>query len=100
MQAVFVHHSKFGAPMSLWVNRVRWIRHRRSRHVRFAPKADKRADASLSPLCANSDLMRRSKSIAIRFVILRWSGTSLHSRACPSTLLHALLVGFAEANQT
>ena len=29
--------------------------------VRFTPKADKRADVSLSPLCAISDLTRRSK---------------------------------------
>jgi hypothetical protein len=29
--------------------------------VRFAPKADKRADVSLSPLSANRDLTRRSK---------------------------------------
>jgi hypothetical protein len=27
----------------------------------FAPKADERADASLSPLCANSGHMHRSK---------------------------------------
>jgi hypothetical protein len=34
---------------------------RRSRHVRFAPKADKSADELLSLLCANRVLMRRSK---------------------------------------
>jgi len=33
----------------------------RLRHVRFAPKADKQADVSLSPLCANRVLTRRSK---------------------------------------
>jgi hypothetical protein len=32
-----------------------------SRHVRFAPKADKRADGSLSPLCAISRHMQCSK---------------------------------------
>src|SRR5262249_53515603 len=34
------------------------------------------------------------------FVILRWFGTFLHSRACSSTLLHALAIDFAEAAQT
>ena len=30
-------------------------------HVRFCPKADKRANVSVCPLCANSGLMHRSK---------------------------------------
>jgi hypothetical protein len=30
----------------LGVNRARWIRQPRSRHVRFAPKADKYADGA------------------------------------------------------
>jgi hypothetical protein len=30
-------------------------------HVRFAPKADKQQIISSGPLCANSDLTRRSK---------------------------------------
>jgi hypothetical protein len=36
------------------VIRDRSIRRARLRHVRFAPKADKRADVSLSPLCATT----------------------------------------------
>jgi len=35
-------------------------------HVSFAPKADKRADISLSLLCANRVLTRRSKQHCIR----------------------------------
>jgi hypothetical protein len=31
-------------------------------YVRFAPKADERADASLSPLSANSGLMHRTQT--------------------------------------
>jgi hypothetical protein len=54
-----VRHSKIGPPMTLWVIRARSIYHRRSRHVRFAPKADKQADISLSPLGAKSGLMLR-----------------------------------------
>src|SRR5262249_30497991 len=36
----------------LRVSRVGWTLCRRSRHVRFAPKADKWADIVLGPLCA------------------------------------------------
>src|SRR5262249_17409113 len=39
----------------------RSIRQRRSRHVRFAPKADKRPLASLCPLSAKRGLMHRSR---------------------------------------
>jgi hypothetical protein len=35
-------------------------------HVRFAPKADKRADVSLCPLSAKSGLMQCSKDLVIR----------------------------------
>jgi hypothetical protein len=45
----------------LGVIRVGWIHHPRSRHVRFVPKADKRTEVALSPLCAKTGLMHRSK---------------------------------------
>src|SRR5262245_25123186 len=51
--------------------RYKWVIHdrgwqgQRPKHVRFTPKADKQADISLSPLCANSDLTRRSKKAAL-----------------------------------
>ena len=75
---------------------------KRQRHhlgfVRFAPKADKRAGVSLSPLCANSDLTRRStdrrysitssararrgsNSVVAAFTCEKsWSGTSRFAR--------------------
>jgi len=40
---------------------LRVIGQQRSRHVRFAPKADKRTLASICPLSAISGLMQRSK---------------------------------------
>jgi hypothetical protein len=45
----------------LRVIRVEHDREDTAGYVRFAPKADKRADVSLSPLSANRDLTRRSK---------------------------------------
>jgi len=56
-----VRHSKIGPPMTLWVIFVRSARSRRSRDVRFAPKADMRELASICPLRAKSGLMHRSK---------------------------------------
>jgi hypothetical protein len=55
-----VRHSKIGPSMTLWVKSALERQREPTGHVRFAPKADKQADVSLSPLCANSDLTRRS----------------------------------------
>jgi hypothetical protein len=52
----------------LWVIRVRAIRLRRARHVRFASKADMQAHISLSPLCAKSgrEQMQQMKAAIVR----------------------------------
>ncbi len=47
-----VRHSKFGWRCRRWVIRARSIHHWRSRHVRFAPKADNYAGIPISPLSA------------------------------------------------
>jgi hypothetical protein len=47
------------------VNRARSIRHPRSRHVLFAPKADKEQIVWVSPLCATFGLVRRSKTALV-----------------------------------
>ena len=47
--------------VSSLVSRARSIHHWRSHHVRFAPKADKRAEVSPSRLSANRDLAHCSK---------------------------------------
>src|SRR5262245_59715299 len=38
----------------------------RSRHIRFAPEADKRADVSLSPLCTRSVINAVQQTVFIR----------------------------------
>src|SRR5262249_37707820 len=53
--------AKAGRLFPLWVIFVRSARSRRSQHVRFAPKADKRTLASICPLSAKSGLTHRSK---------------------------------------
>jgi hypothetical protein len=45
----------------LRVNSVCSDQSRLRTYVRFAPKADQRANVSLSPLCAKTGLMQRSK---------------------------------------
>jgi hypothetical protein len=57
-----VHHSKIGHSCPLWVSRDRGGRSRTSKHVRFAPKADKRTDVWLSPLCATSGCEQSQQS--------------------------------------
>jgi len=48
----------------IWVNHDRCGRSHATMYVRCCPKADKRADVSLSPLCAKTGLMHRSKLFA------------------------------------
>jgi hypothetical protein len=46
-------HKRVGRLPHLWVIRDLSIHRRRSRHVRFAPKADKSKTVSAGPLCAD-----------------------------------------------
>src|SRR5262249_46668315 len=59
--------------MTLWVIFVRSARSRRSRDVRFAPKADMRELASICPLRAKSGLMHRDSPV--------WVATSLPTKS-------------------
>src|SRR6266446_930868 len=64
----------------LWVIRVGHDREDTAGYVRFAPKADKRADVSLSPLSAISGLTHRSKKAPLfgHLVGIRLTGVTEH----------------------
>jgi hypothetical protein len=53
-------------------------------YVRFAPESGHKADLSRCPLCANNDLMRRSKKPRLR---LFWEAT-------PGATLHQVILTF------
>src|SRR5215831_13419589 len=61
----------------------------RSRHVRFAPEADKRADVSLSPLCTRSVVNAVQQTVFIRAPRRRGRAAEAGTPIAPQA--HALL---------
>jgi hypothetical protein len=95
-----VRHSKFGFRCRRWVKSALERQREPTGHVRFAPKADKQADVSLSPLCAISCREQSQQaatysitSSAINCIAL---GTGIPSAAAvPRLMTSSNLVGWS-----